>query len=118
MCCSPEYACQHSFESLLFGVSSERLHRLLEQKYYLDVFNQRVFADGAVYLGNGLSTLSEKLLIDGLIVNGVANLTRLGAGVMSRIQTGYLYHYAFAMVIGLALLVAWVFFLASGPAAK
>ena len=92
--------------------------RLLEQKYYLDTFNQRVFADGAVYLGNGLSTLAEKLLIDGLIVNGVAKLTRLCSGVMSRVQTGYLYHYAFAMVIGLALLVAWGFFLATGLAAK
>lgn len=92
------------------------LHRLLVQKYYFDRFNQRVFANGAVYLGNGLSTLAEKLLIDGLIVNGVAKLTRLGAAMMSRIQTGYLYHYAFTMVIGLALLVLWGFFLAAGTA--
>ncbi|MGB0847282.1 MAG: NADH-quinone oxidoreductase subunit L, partial [Thiolinea sp.] len=87
------------------------LHRLLDKKYYFDTFNQRVFADGAIYLGNGLSTLAEKLLIDGLIVNSVARLIGFGAGIVSRIQTGYLYHYAFAMVIGLALLVAWFFVL-------
>ena len=89
-------------------------HRLLTNKFYFDAFNQRVFAAGAVYLGNGLATLAEKLLIDGLLVNGTARLVGFGAGVMSRIQTGYLYHYAFFMVLGLALMLGWFFVWAGG----
>jgi NADH-quinone oxidoreductase subunit L len=86
------------------------LHRLLDEKYYLDKFNQQVFANGAVYLGNSLWTLGDKLLIDGLLVNGAAKLVNLGSGLMSRLQTGYLYHYAFSMVLGVALMVAWILF--------
>ncbi|MEZ5448524.1 MAG: NADH-quinone oxidoreductase subunit L [Thiolinea sp.] len=86
------------------------LHRLLDQKYYLDRFNQQVFANGAVYLGNSLWTLGERLLIDGLFVNGIARTVRWLAGWIRRVQTGYLYHYAFSMVIGLGLMVAWVLF--------
>lgn len=86
------------------------LHRLLDEKYYLDKFNQQVFANGAVYLGNSLWTLGDKLLIDGLLVNGTAKLVSLGSALMSRLQSGYLYHYAFSMVLGVALMVAWILF--------
>lgn len=86
------------------------LHQLLSEKYYLDAFNQKVLANGALYLGNSLWTLGDKLLIDGLFVNGTVKMVKRGAGLISRIQTGYLYHYAFSMMLGVALMVAWILF--------
>nr|CAA6829963.1 MAG: NADH-ubiquinone oxidoreductase chain L (EC [uncultured Thiotrichaceae bacterium] len=85
-------------------------HKLLSEKYYLDAFNKNVLANGALYLGNSLWALGDKLLIDGLIVNGAVKAVSKGAGLISRIQTGYLYHYAFTMVLGVALMVGWILF--------
>jgi NADH-quinone oxidoreductase subunit L len=49
----------------------------------------------------------DRVLIDGLVVNGSAKTVAVLAGVVRRVQSGYLYHYAFAMVIGLAALIGW-----------
>jgi NADH-quinone oxidoreductase subunit L len=84
------------------------LYRLLENKYYLDDFNEQVLARGSRLLGTGLWKIGDVTLIDGLAVNGTANSIGRIAGVMRRLQTGYLYHYAFAMVIGLVVLVGWL----------
>jgi len=84
------------------------LYRLLDNKYYLDNFNQKFFANGVVYLGTSLWSFVDRLLIDGLIVNGVGRAIGWGAGWARRVQTGYLYHYAFAMVLGLALMLGWI----------
>ncbi|HPE60130.1 MAG TPA: NADH-quinone oxidoreductase subunit L [Thiolinea sp.] len=89
------------------------LYRLLENKYYLDDFNQKVFANGALYLGNSFLTLIERLVIDGLIVNGLGRVVRWLAGWLRRFQTGYLYQYAFTMVLGMALLLGWLLFAVS-----
>ncbi|PID34448.1 MAG: NADH-quinone oxidoreductase subunit L [Thiotrichales bacterium] len=86
------------------------LHKLLSEQYYLDAFNQKVLTNGALYLGNSLWTLGDKLLLDGLLVNGTVNLVKRSAGWVRCIQTGYLYHYAFAMMLGIALMVAWILF--------
>lgn len=86
------------------------LHSLLDNKYYLDDFNQNVFAKGAVNLGNGLWSLGERLLIDGLIVNGSARAVEWFSGVTRRVQTGYLYHYAFSMVVGILMMITWFLF--------
>ena len=84
------------------------LYRLLDNKYYADQFNQKFFAKGAVYLGTSLWSFVDRLLIDGLLVNGVGRVVGWSANVVRRVQTGYLYHYAFAMVLGLALMLGWI----------
>jgi NADH-quinone oxidoreductase subunit L len=84
------------------------LYRLLENNYYADRFNQKFFANGTVYLGTSLWSFVDRLLIDGLIVNGLGRVITWGAGWARWVQTGYLYHYAFAMVLGLALMLGWI----------
>jgi NADH-quinone oxidoreductase subunit L len=81
------------------------VHRLLENKYYLDRFNEVVFAGGARLLGRGLWKGGDMALIDGLAVNGSAKLVGWIAAVIRRLQSGYIYHYAFAMLIGVGLVL-------------
>ncbi len=82
--------------------------RLLANKYYFDDLNEKVIAPGARGLGKGLWKLGDEILIDGLVVNGSARMVGWLAGVVRQVQTGYLYHYAFAMIIGLALMLGWL----------
>lgn len=86
------------------------LYKLLDRKYYADDFNQSVFAKGSIYLGNGLWAVGERMLIDGLIVNGSAKAVGWFSGLARRVQTGYLYHYAFAMLLGILLMMTWFLF--------
>jgi len=83
------------------------VHRLLDNKYYLDDFNEQVIARASRMLGQGLWRGGDAAVIDGLLVNGSANAVGWIAGKIRNIQTGYLYHYAFAMVIGLCAVIAW-----------
>jgi NADH-quinone oxidoreductase subunit L len=82
------------------------LHQLLLNKYYLDKINQSVFAGGLRGIGQLFWKIGDVALIDGLMVNGSARAVGALAGVLRQIQTGYLYHYAFAMMIGLMLLMS------------
>ncbi|MBM5812396.1 MAG: NADH-quinone oxidoreductase subunit L [Gammaproteobacteria bacterium] len=84
------------------------LYRLLDNKYYFDWFNENVVAAGARALGTGLWRRGDEQAIDGVLVNGSARAVGALAAVVRRVQTGYLYHYAFAMIIGLALLLGWL----------
>jgi NADH-quinone oxidoreductase subunit L len=84
------------------------LYRILEHKYYFDWFNENVIATGARSLGRGLWKRGDENVIDGWLVNGSANAVGRLAGLIRHLQTGYLYHYAFAMVIGLSVLLAWL----------
>jgi len=84
------------------------IHRLLENKYYFDAFNEKVLAPASRGLGRFFWQVGDVRLIDGFIVNGSARLVGWISGVARRVQTGFLYHYAFAMVIGLAALLAWL----------
>ncbi|MDR2626276.1 MAG: NADH-quinone oxidoreductase subunit L, partial [Zoogloeaceae bacterium] len=87
------------------------LHALLENKYFFDRFYETVFAGGARLLGRGLWRGVDVALIDNLAVNGAARLVGWGAALLRRLQTGYVYHYAFTMIIGLAALIGlWVSF--------
>jgi NADH-quinone oxidoreductase subunit L len=86
------------------------LHTLLDKKYFADDFNQKVFAGGALALGTGLFKVGDRLLIDNLIVNGSAKVIGWFSGVVRLIQTGYLYHYAFAMIIGVLFIMSWLIF--------
>jgi NADH-quinone oxidoreductase subunit L len=95
------------------GAIRERLGllvRVLENKYGLDDFNQKVFAGGAVGLGRGLWRFGDVMLIDGLMVNGSARLVGWFGGVVRWLQTGFVYNYAFAMIIGVfVLMFFWVY---------
>jgi NADH-quinone oxidoreductase subunit L len=84
------------------------IHTLLDNKYYMDKFNDVVFAGGARMLGKGLWNVGDKTLIDGLIVNGSAKLVDWFSSVTRTFQTGYIYHYAFAMIIGIALYLGYL----------
>ncbi|HID83290.1 MAG TPA: NADH-quinone oxidoreductase subunit L [Chromatiales bacterium] len=83
------------------------LHKLLLNKYWLDDFNQAVFAKGARGIGQALWSGGDRVLIDGLVVNGSAKVIGWVAGVVRHVQSGYLYHYTFAMIIGLIILLGW-----------
>ncbi len=84
------------------------LHTLLMNKYYFDDFNEKVLARGTLGIGNILWRFGDVTVIDGGLVNGSARLVGWAAQVSRQLQSGYLYHYAFAMIIGLAVLVGWL----------
>jgi len=85
------------------------LHRLLDHKYYFDEFYQKVFAQGSVKLGQNLWKKADAGFIDNGIVNGSARVVEWVAARIRRLQTGFLYDYAFAMIIGLiGILAVWV----------
>jgi NADH-quinone oxidoreductase subunit L len=84
------------------------LATVLERKYGFDDFNDWFFAGGARGLGAALSKWGDRTLIDGIMVNGTARLVGWFAALARRVQTGYVYHYAFTMIIGVfALLTLW-----------
>ena len=76
------------------------VHTLLDNKYYMDKFNDFFWAGGARLLGGGLSNVGDKTLIDGLVVNGSAKVVGWFSRVIRVLQTGYIYHYAFVMILG------------------
>jgi NADH-quinone oxidoreductase subunit L len=82
-------------------------YRVLINKYYFDWFNENVIARAARGLGFGLWRGGDEGLIDGVVVNGSASLVDWVASVTRRVQTGYLYNYAFWMIVGLAAFVGW-----------
>lgn len=83
-----------------------RIYRILLSKYGFDRFNEIFFAGGGRVLGKILWKVGDVFLIDMLVVNGSAYTVGWFAGILRRIQTGYLYTYAFAMIIGLMALLA------------
>jgi NADH-quinone oxidoreductase subunit L len=89
------------------------LATILDRKYYLDDFNDWFFAGGARKLGSGLWLWGDKTLIDGIMVNGTARLIGWIAGTTRRMQTGFIYHYAFTMIFGVFALLSifWVYLL-------
>ena len=83
------------------------IYNLLVRKYGFDEFNQRVFAGGARGLGGMLWRIGDVKIIDGLAVNGTARAIGWLSSVVRHVQSGYIYHYAFAMIIGLFLLMTF-----------
>ena len=84
------------------------LYTLLENKYYFDWFNENVIAAGSRKLGMALWKGGDVAVIDGAAVNGSARLVAWVAQAARGLQSGYLYHYAFATIIGLSVLLAWL----------
>ncbi|MGC9457069.1 MAG: NADH-quinone oxidoreductase subunit L [Halothiobacillaceae bacterium] len=85
--------------------------RLLDNAYGFDEFNNAVFARGSRMLGTGLWRVGDVRVIDGWLVNGTAQMIGRAARYWRGIQTGYLYHYAFVMIVGLIGLMTWIIFL-------
>ncbi|AUL99562.1 NADH-quinone oxidoreductase subunit L [Zoogloeaceae bacteirum Par-f-2] len=85
------------------------LYTLLENKYYFDRFNELFFAAGARLLGRGLWKGGDQALIDGAAVNGTAKLVGWVAQASRLLQTGHIYQYAFAMIIGVFVLLTFWF---------
>ena len=83
------------------------VHPVFNHQYGFDKFNSIILAGGARQLGKQLSQTGDKSLIDGLLVNGTAKAVAFIGQQSRRIQSGYLYHYAFAMIIGLWLLLTF-----------
>ena len=84
------------------------LHTILTDKYGFDWFNQNVIVAAARALGGGLWRFGDQDLIDNGLVNGSARVVGWVGSVMRYAQSGYLYHYAFAMILGLASLLLWL----------
>jgi len=80
---------------------------LLENKYYMDWINENILARGARALGNGLWKVGDRTLIDGLLVNGSWKLVGIVSNWTRKLQTGYLYHYALVMILGIFLLMTY-----------
>jgi NADH-quinone oxidoreductase subunit L len=76
------------------------IYALLDNKYYLDKINEVVFARGARLLGGGLWHVGDRDLIDGLVVNGSAKVVGWFSRFIRLAQTGFIYHYAFVMIVG------------------
>ncbi len=83
------------------------IYVLLENKYYMDWFNENVLARGTRLLGTGLWKGGDQALIDGLLVNGSWRAAGWISGVVRRFQSGYLYHYALSMILGIFVLMTY-----------
>jgi len=83
------------------------IFNLLENKYYLDWINENILARGARVLGAGLWKVGDQAIIDGAMVNGSWKLVGWISGSVRRVQTGYLYHYALVMILGIFVLMTY-----------
>lgn len=83
------------------------IYRLLENKYYMDWFNENVIARGTRALGTGLWKGGDQGIIDGAIVDGSWKLVGRIAGAVRWLQSGYIYHYAFSMLLGIFILMSY-----------
>jgi NADH-quinone oxidoreductase subunit L len=84
------------------------VQRVLERKYGFDELYQAVFMRGGRRLGEGLSRVGDARVIDGWIVNGAARAVGHWSTLMRHLQSGYLYHYAFAMILGVLAALTWI----------
>jgi NADH-quinone oxidoreductase subunit L len=85
----------------------EFLYLILDKKYFFDETYQAVFAAGSRGIGKLLWNVGDRGLIDGLIINGSARSVGRFAAWARNVQTGFLFHYAIAMILGLLLLLTW-----------
>ncbi len=83
------------------------LYTILDNKYGFDRFNDWFFAGGARLIGRSLWKGGDVAVIDGFFVNGTARLIGWFSSMTRRLQSGYIYHYAFAMIIGVFVLMTW-----------
>ncbi len=82
------------------------IYNILDNKYYMDKINEVVFGAGSRLLGNVFWKAGDQTLIDGLVVNGSAKLVGAFSNLARVFQSGYIYHYAFAMIVGVLALMS------------
>jgi NADH-quinone oxidoreductase subunit L len=83
------------------------VYRILENKYGFDAFNEKFFAGGSRFIGGKLWQIGDVTVIDGFFVNGTARLIGRVSAVIRQLQSGLIYHYAFAMIIGVFVLLTF-----------
>ena len=86
---------------------SIKVYQLLENKYGMDWFNENVLARGARLLGVGLWKGGDQAVIDGALVNGSWKVVRGVAGIVRWVQSGFIFHYALVMILGVFALMTW-----------
>ncbi|MFY3650020.1 NADH-quinone oxidoreductase subunit L [Achromobacter xylosoxidans] len=91
-----------AIKSSLSGVN-----KVLENKYYVDWVNEQIIARGLRCLGRGLWQTGDRGIIDGLLINGSARVVGWVSAISRHLQSGFIYHYAFAMIIGIMALVTF-----------
>lgn len=91
-----------AIKSSLSGVN-----KVLENKYYVDWVNEQIIARGLRCLGRGLWQTGDRGIIDGFLINGSARVVGWVAAISRHLQSGFIYHYAFAMIIGIMALVTF-----------
>jgi NADH-quinone oxidoreductase subunit L len=84
------------------------LYKLVFNKYYFDEIYDALFVKGSKLLGQIFYDKGDNRTIDGAGVGGLASFSKMTAGVLSHLQSGYVYHYAFAMVFGIVALLLWL----------
>ena len=84
------------------------LYTLLMNNYYFDKFNDWFFAGGFRRVGTLLSDVGDRSIIDGFFVNGSARVVAATSILLRHLQTGRVYHYAFAMILSVSVLLAWL----------
>jgi len=87
------------------------VHKFVFNKWYFDELYDAIFVKPAFRIGNGFWKVGDQAIIDGLGPDGVAQTTRDTAEKVSVLQSGYLYHYAFAMLVGVVGMVGWYMFI-------
>ncbi len=86
------------------------VYNILDRKYYIDELYSWLFAGGTRTLGTALWKFGDVKVIDGFFVNGAARVVAFTASIVRRYQTGYIYHYAFTMIVGIfVILTLWLF---------
>jgi NADH-quinone oxidoreductase subunit L len=86
------------------------IYTLLDRKYYIDEFYSWLFAGGARTLGRGFWKFGDVKIIDGFFVNGSARVVVWAATLIRQFQSGYIYHYAFTMIVGVFVLLSfWLY---------
>jgi len=83
------------------------LYQLLLNNYYIDRFNDWFFAGGFRRIGSAFSDVGDRSVIDGFFVNGSARMVGFASSVLRQIQSGFIYQYAFAMVLGIVVFLFW-----------
>ena len=94
----------------MWAVFLKPVKKLLEKKYYFDEINQKVFAQGGHWLGQVFWRYGDKSIIDEGIIDGGTGVVQKIASKVRKLQTGYLFHYALFMLIGLVGFLAWLLF--------
>ncbi|AOE50809.1 NADH-quinone oxidoreductase subunit L [Kangiella sediminilitoris] len=94
----------------MWSIFLRPIKRLLERKYFFDEFNQRVFARGSYWIGKTFWRYGDKAIIDEGIIDGGTQALKKIALKVRKLQTGYLFHYALFMLVGLVAFLGWLLF--------